>query len=165
MLVAISEQIENEDEAAVIKDSQGLTPVMFAAKHGYNESLNQLVLQNSNNINEEDKNCQTILMHVLLAENVDYKLAKRLIRKGADVNHVDSNGNTLLIKLVQNGKNFQKQVEFMLERGALQHLQDLEGKDACDYAKANEMALEMRQFMDCSIRKKQAHMEELTNLQ
>lgn len=62
---------------------------MFAAKNGYNDSLNQLVLQNSSNINEEDKNCMTILMHVLLADQFDHKLAKRLIRKGADVNHVD----------------------------------------------------------------------------
>ena len=73
----------------LIKNSQGLTPVMFAAKNGYNDSLNQLVLQNSSNINEEDKNCMTILMHVLLADQFDHKLAKRLIRKGADVNHVD----------------------------------------------------------------------------
>lgn len=62
---------------------------MFAAKNNYNESLNQLVLHNSSNVNEEDKNCQTILMHVLMNENVDFKLAKRLIRKGADVNHLD----------------------------------------------------------------------------
>lgn len=73
----------------MIKTSQGLTPVMFAAKNMYNESLNQLVLHNSSNVNEEDKNCMTILMHVLMGEQIDFKLAKRLIRKGADVNHID----------------------------------------------------------------------------
>jgi ankyrin repeat protein len=62
---------------------------MFAAKNSYNDSLNQLVLQNSANINEEDKNCMTILMHVLLADKPDFKLAKRLIRKGANVDHID----------------------------------------------------------------------------
>ena len=31
----------------------------------------------------------TILMHVLLAEEPDFKLAKRLIRKGADIDHID----------------------------------------------------------------------------
>ena len=67
---------------------------MFAAENQYNESLNILVLLNSTSINEEDKHCMTILMHVLIGNGhddfkVDYKLAKRLIRRGADVNHVD----------------------------------------------------------------------------
>ena len=64
-----------------------------------------LVLLNADSINEEDKNCMTILMHVLLANNdgegFNYKLAKRLIKRGAQVNHIDANGNPLLIKLVQ----------------------------------------------------------------
>ena len=74
---------------------------MFAAKNNYYESLNVLVLLNADSINEEDKNCMTILMHVLLAESLNQKLARRLIKRGADVNHVDKNGNTILIKLVQ----------------------------------------------------------------
>ena len=77
------------DEQKRIKNSQGLTPVMFAAENQYNESLNVLVLLNSTSINEEGKNCMTILMHVLINDKVDFKLAKRLIRRGADVNHVD----------------------------------------------------------------------------
>ena len=74
---------------------------MFAAKNNFYESLNVLVLLNADSINEEDKNCMTILMHVLLAETFNQKLARRLIKRGADVNHVDRNGNTILIKLVQ----------------------------------------------------------------
>ena len=74
---------------------------MFAAKNNYHEALNVLVLLNADSINEEDKNCMTILMHVLLAENFNAKLAKRLIKRGADVNHIDRNGNSILIKLVQ----------------------------------------------------------------
>ena len=73
---------------------------MFAAKNNYHEALNVLVLLNADSINEEDKNCMTILMHVLLAETFNAKLAKRLIKRGADVNHIDKNGNPLLVKLV-----------------------------------------------------------------
>lgn len=77
---------------------------MFAAKNNFQKALNVLVLLNADSINEEDKNCMTILMHVLLAksetEGFNNKLAKRLIKRGADVNHIDENGNSLLIKLV-----------------------------------------------------------------
>ena len=89
------------EEQIKIKNSQGLTPVMFAAKNNYQDSLNVLVLLNADSINEEDKNCMTILMHVMLAETFNHKLAKRLIKRGADVNHKDKNNNPLLIKLVQ----------------------------------------------------------------
>ena len=41
---------------------------MFAAKNNYQTALNVLVLLNADSINEEDKNCMTILMHVLLAK-------------------------------------------------------------------------------------------------
>ena len=52
---------------------------------------------NTDSINEEDRNCMTILMHVMLADEFNAKLAKRLIKRGADVNHIDKNGNPLLI--------------------------------------------------------------------
>ena len=100
ILTSIFDQVEPEEQLRM-KNSQGLTPVMFAAKNQYLEALNVLVLLNADSINEEDKNCMTILMHVLLAETFNSKLAKRLIKRGADVNHIDNNGNPLLVKLVQ----------------------------------------------------------------
>ena len=99
-MTSIFDQVEPEEQLRM-KNSQGLTPVMFAAKNQYLEALNVLVLLNADSINEEDKNCMTILMHVLLAETFNSKLAKRLIKRGADVNHIDNNGNPLLVKLVQ----------------------------------------------------------------
>lgn len=98
-LTSIYDQLEPE-EAMRIKNGQGLTPVMFAAKNNYLEALNVLVLLDNTNINEEDKNAMTILMHVLLANDFKPKLAKRLIRRGADPNHIDRNGNPMLVKLV-----------------------------------------------------------------
>ena len=86
---------------------------MFAAKNNFHEALNVLVLLDSNSINEEDKNAMTILMHVMLAEEFKPKLAKRLIKRGADINYIDCNGNPLLIKLVQLKQT--KLVQFLLE--------------------------------------------------
>ena len=100
----------------------------------------------------------TILMHVLLAktegtDSFNNKLAKRLIKRGADVNHVDENGNSLLIKLVQLKQT--DLVKFILEqKGTLQHITDEEGKDACDYAKGNGLANELPVFMNCGVRQK-----------
>ena len=75
----------------------------------------------------------TILMHVLLAKEFKPKLVKRLMHRGADPNHIDKNGNPLLVKLVQLKQT--KLVQFMLgKRGLLKHLCDEEGKDACMYA-------------------------------
>ena len=109
---------------------------MFAAKNKYHEALNVLVLLNADSINEEDRNCMTILMHVLLNDNLNQKLAKRLIKRGADINHLDKNGNSLLIKLVQLKQV--RPIEFLLDfkknPRILMHLCDEEGKDACDYA-------------------------------
>jgi len=79
-------------------------------------------------------------MHVLDAQTFDRKLARKLIMEwGADVNHIDSYGNSILIKLVKEKKN--ALVEFMLRRGAKMHIVDSNSKDACDYAKSNGLAL------------------------
>ena len=48
------------------------------------------------------------------------------------MNHIDKNGNSLLIKLVKLNK--EKAVQFLIEKGALLHLVDGEGNDACHYA-------------------------------
>ena len=100
-------------------------------------------------------------MHVLQAEPFDKKLARKLIESyGADVNHVDCNGQSILVKLVIEKKR--NLVEFLLLRGALMHIVDQDQKDACDYAKDNGLALELRQFLNCSIQKKRDDTENLT---
>lgn len=43
------------------------------------------------------------------------------------------------------------------------HIVDQDQKDACDYAKANGMALELRQFLNCSIHKKRKETDYSTN--
>jgi len=62
----IFEKLDPE-EAANMRNSQGQTPVMFAAKNNYHKALNSLISLNSTSINQEDNNQKTILMHVLSA--------------------------------------------------------------------------------------------------
>jgi len=137
---------------------------MFAAKHRFHQALNSLIELNSTSINQEDNNQMTILLHVLHAEPFDSKLAQRLIDEyGADLNHVDMHGNPLFIKLVQNKKKML--VEFLLSKGVLMHVPDASGRDACDYAKDNGLALEMREFLCCSKRLKTEDAAELKRVQ
>ncbi len=91
----------------------------------------------------------------------DRKLANRLVNQyQADVNHVDKHGKNLLIKLVQAKE--EDLIDFMTnKKPLLMHVTDADGKDACDYAKENGLALKMREFLNCSKRKKDADNYEL----
>ena len=130
---------------------------MFAAKNRFHTALNSLVSLNSTSINQEDNEYKTILMHVLEADPFDRRLANRLVDEyGADVNHIDQHGISLLIKLVKSKKK--NLVEFLVSKGALMHVFDGDQKDACDYAKDNGLALDMREFLNCNIAKKKADM-------
>lgn len=53
----------------------------------------------------------------------------------------------------------------MISRNVLIHIPDADGKDACDYAKENGLALEMREFLNCSKKKKDNDMKQLSKRQ
>lgn len=76
-----------------VKNSDGLTPLMFAAKHGYKQIVNYLT-QRTNDLDEEDANSLTILMHTLIEK--DFKMARILLNRGADIDYVNRNGFTPL---------------------------------------------------------------------
>jgi len=59
-------------------------------------------------------------------------MARKLLKRGADINYVNSNGKTCLHQCVKMG--LKPSCMFLLEKGANQHIMDLEGKDACDIA-------------------------------
>lgn len=65
-------------------------------------------------------------------------MASRLLVRGAYIDYVNRNGNTALHLCVQN--KLKDAVNFLLFKGANAHIMDLEGKDACDHAKANGLA-------------------------
>ena len=133
------------------KNSQGLTPLMYAAKNNNTRIVNFLT-QRKIDLNEEDKHGMTILVHCLRkGGKEDIKMARKLVARGADVNWIDKNGNTPLLTFVQTKKI--EAVRFLLEKKASQHICDEEGRDACDHAKANGLANEpgFEQFTSCSI--------------
>ena len=96
-----------------VKDSEGLTPLMYAAKLGLDKSMNVLTMQRSNDLNEEDANSMTILMHTAFEPNgKGIPMARKLLKRGAFINYVNRNGNTVLHLCVQ--RKLFKSTEFLL---------------------------------------------------
>lgn len=79
-------------------------------------------------------------------------MAARLIVRGANLDHVNKNGNTALHLCVEN--KLHEAVEFLLFKGADPHIMDLNGQDACDRAKSNGLATKIPIFNNCNISKK-----------
>lgn len=77
-----------------VKDSKGRTPLIFASLKGYNEIVNFLTIRSKEDLNEEDSNKMTILMIYLFKSN--FKMASKLIRRGANIDYCNENGNTAL---------------------------------------------------------------------
>ena len=132
-----------------VKNSVGMTPLMFAAEQNYQIIVNYLSLR-TRDLNEEDSNSITILVHQLFSGNM--KMASRLIVRGAQIDYVNRNGQTALHLCVAN--KLTDAVEFLLFKGANPHIMDLEGEDACDKAKANGLARGITEFLNCNIGKK-----------
>ena len=82
-----------------VKNSIGMTPLMFAAEQNYHIIVNYLSLR-TRDLNEEDSNSITILVHQLFSKNLP--MASRLIVRGAKIDYVNRNGNTALHLCVEN---------------------------------------------------------------
>jgi ankyrin repeat protein len=66
-------------------------------------------------------------------------MCSRLLVRGADINHVNRNGNTALHLCVEN--SLLDAINFLLKKGANPHIADLSNEDACDKAKKNSISL------------------------
>ena len=73
---------------------------MFAAVQNYRQIVNFLSLR-TKHLNEEDKQGMTILMHQLIQRN--YKMATRLIFRGANYDYVNVVGKTAIQICVEKG--------------------------------------------------------------
>jgi len=132
-----------------VKNSVGMTPLMFAAEKNYHLIVNYLS-NRTRDLNEEDANSMTILVHQLFSEN--FKMASKLMVRGARIDYVNRNGKTALHICVEN--KLVEAVKFLLSKGANPHIMDLEGNDVCDKAKNNGLALVIPTFNNCNIMKK-----------
>mmetsp|Transcript_24015 Transcript_24015/g.36928 ORF Transcript_24015/g.36928 Transcript_24015/m.36928 type:complete len:139 (-) Transcript_24015:2692-3108(-) len=103
---------------------------MFSSQQQKLQIVNYLSLR-TKDLNTEDKNNMTILMHQLFSDEID--MASRLIVRGADIDYVNGNGYSALHLCVEN-KNL-KSVKFLLQKGADPHIMDKCGFDVCDKVK------------------------------
>ena len=122
---------------------------MFAAQQKFHQVVNFLSVRTSN-LNLEDTKGISILLHQVLQKN--FKLSSRLIYRGAEIDMVNKFGKTALHYCVE--MKLKEAVEYLLYKGANQHILDLDEKDCCDKAKFNGLALEMLLFNNCTLSKK-----------
>lgn len=85
--------MQNSYSQLEVKNSEGHTPILFAAINKYRDIVEYLSLR-TKNLDAEDANSVTILMHFLLAG--DFETANKLIVRGAKIDYVNKNGNTAL---------------------------------------------------------------------
>ena len=140
---------QHNPELMEVKNSRGVTALMQAAETNEKQIVNYLSLRTSK-LNIEDSQGRTLLMHMILQEN--FKMATRLLVRGATVDYVNRSGKTALHLCVET-KN-KNAIEYLLFKGANQHILDLNEEDCCDKAKSNGLALEMHNFLNCTLRKK-----------
>ena len=79
-------------------------------------------------LNAEDENSFTILMYSIIDCNL--KMAKKLLRRGADINYVNLKGKTALHLAIENKK--EDAIKLLIENKAYLHIVDFSGEDACD---------------------------------
>ena len=146
---ALLEAMCDHGALLTVKNSVGMTPLMFAAEQNYQNIVNYLSLRTTD-LNEEDSNSITNLVHQLFSNN--FEMASRLMVRGAKINYVNKNGNTALHLCIES--KLTDAVKFLLFKGANPHIMDLIGEDACDKAKKNGMAVEIPEFNNCNINEK-----------
>ena len=76
-----------------------------------------------------------------------FKVAKFLIRNGANVNHLTSNGNSPLMLLAQNKKHDLNLIKLLLEFNAKRHLENSDRMRAIDIATMNNAEEHIKQLL------------------
>ena len=135
---------------------QGHNPLTYAASIKNFELVNYLTGRGML-IDVEDREGKTVLLRAL--ENYNTNLAEKLLARGADINLVNREGKTALSILVQ--RHYLEQVSFLLERGADPHIEDLTGRDTCDYAEIGDVHV-FAQLNNC--RKYNMHLRRQCNV-
>ena len=67
----------------------------------------------------------------------DYTHLQMLLKRGSKINHVNSKGLTPLHYAIEHNLE-SKMIKFLFKSGALSHIKDSNGQDACDKAKNKE---------------------------
>jgi len=99
-------------------NSEGHTPLMFAAYNGHNETVNHLTFRTKNLDTEDQKGNTLILLYV---DKEDVEMVNKLLSRGADVNYRNRFGKSPLLKAVENNC-LPELVDLLLRKGANAHL-------------------------------------------
>eukprot|EP00347_Sterkiella_histriomuscorum_P006064 403354203 len=132
---------------------QGYNPFTYAASLHQVEIVNYISLR-IKNLNEEDPEGYTVFTRYLLLYNFD--MANKLLSRGgvSTLEHCNRDGKTPLTICILLEKT--QAVQFLITKGANPHIQDLQGRDSCDYAKKSKLFMNQPVFNNCvdELRKK-----------
>jgi ankyrin repeat protein len=77
----------------------------------------------------------------------NWEACNQLIRKGANLNHTNPKRQTPLITFIL--RSDPNAVRYLLDKGVDVHMQDNDGKDACDYARMLPLFRDWPEFKSC----------------
>ena len=80
------------------------TPLMYAAKHGYNQGIPQFLIEKGANVNAANELGWTPLIYAA-ADNNNPEVVRLLLKKGAEVNAADIDGVTSLMYAASDNSN------------------------------------------------------------
>lgn len=132
-----------------VKNTYGDTPLHIACKYGHTEAINELFKQDAE-VNSRNKKGMTPLMMAVqfhdknpLKSNPldDFRLSpvsimiKTLLRKGADINMINNDGETVLhlyVKYGQTSTHFSSIMRMLLDNGADVNIKDNNDRTALE---------------------------------
>jgi ankyrin repeat protein len=132
-----------------VKNTYGDTPLHVACEYGHTEAINELFKQDAE-VNARNKKGMTPLMMAVQFQDKnpkksnpldDFRLSpvaimiKTLLRKGADVNMVNSDGESVLHVYVKNGQtspHFSSIMRMLLDNGVDVSVKDNKGRTALE---------------------------------
>ncbi len=127
--VKVQEAITNGADVNARNNYDGLTALMWAARHGHADVV-EVLMKHGADVNAKNNDGWTALMHSAL--NDEAEAAEVLLAHGANVNVKDNNGTTALMSAAQEGKT--EVVEALLKHGADVNVKNNNGKTALMFA-------------------------------
>ena len=122
------------DKLNFMTNSQGHNPLTYAAMLKHFDLVDYLSGRGML-VDVEDREGKTLLIRAL--ESYNQGLASKILARGADINLINRDGKTALSILTQ--RHYLEQVRFLLEKGADPHIEDVTGRDTCDYAELGDV--------------------------
>ena len=120
----------DHDSDLTLKNTEGMTPLMYSAKKGFDKICMYLTLR-SPNVDEEDDDGKNVFFIYL--EKQDLPRCKQLLKRGSNINFRNKDHKTTLHLAIEK-KLPEKIIRFLIDFGANPHIEDFDKKDACELA-------------------------------